>query len=99
MSRFKISLLPEAEAEFREAFIWYFERSLLAADAFRAEVMAAVDDLADDADTWPANEDGVRHRILTRFSYTIHYDLNADEATVLAIAHHKRRPGYWSGRA
>jgi hypothetical protein len=29
--------LPEAEQEFREAFFWYFERSPIAADAFRCK--------------------------------------------------------------
>lgn len=30
MTRFSVEILPQAEAEIREAFLWYFERSPLA---------------------------------------------------------------------
>ena len=49
MTRFDVVVLPEAEAEIREAFFWYFERSPIAADAFRAEALDAIDLLAADA--------------------------------------------------
>lgn len=95
MTLFRVEILPEAEAEFREAFVWYFERSPLAADAFRMEVFDKIDALGSDADTWPKDADGIHFRILNRFPYTVHYDLSGGVATVLAIAHHRRMPGYW----
>ena len=99
MSRFRVEILQDAEAEFREAFLWYFERSPLFADALRTEVLTKIDDLQVDADTWPKDEDGIRFRILAkRFKYTIHYDLTGDLVTVLAIAPQLRQPGYWKGR-
>jgi hypothetical protein len=39
VSRFTVEILPEAEAEFRAAFLWHFERSPIFADAFRTEVL------------------------------------------------------------
>jgi len=33
VTRFTVDVLPEAERELREAFLWYFERSPIAADA------------------------------------------------------------------
>ena len=92
MTRFIVEVLPEAEQEFREAFLWYFERSPIAADAFRAEVLDAIDGLADRADLWPADEDGIHVHVLDRFPYTVRYDLSGQLATVLAIAHQHRRP-------
>ena len=72
MTRFQVEILPQAEAEFREAFLWYFERSPVFAAALRTEVLEKIDGLEDDADTWPKNEDGVHFRILSkRFKYTI----------------------------
>lgn len=50
MSRFTIEVLPEAEEEIREAFLWYFERSPLAADALRSLAISAIDTLAENAD-------------------------------------------------
>ena len=99
MTRFTVEILPEAEREFREAFLWYFERSPIFADAFRTEVLEKIDDLQGDADRWPKDEDGIRFRILSkRFKYTVHYDLVGMLVTVLAIAPQRRQPGYWSGR-
>ena len=98
MTRFIVEVLPEAEQEFREAFLWYFERSPIAADAFRAEVLDAIDSLADRADLWPADGDGIRFHVLDRFPYTVRYDLSGPLATVLAIAHQHRRPNYWRTR-
>jgi len=98
VSRFGIEILPAAEREFREAFLWYFDRSPLATDAFRTEVLDAIDALATDANTWPKTEDGFHFRVLTRFPYTIYYDLTEDTVIVVAIAHQRRRPAYWSGR-
>jgi plasmid stabilization system protein ParE len=98
VTRFTVNVLPEAEREFREAFLWYFERSPIAADAFRSRVSDAIDGLVDRADMWPANDDGIRFQVLGRFPYTIWFDLNGQVATVLAIAHQHRRPTYWAKR-
>lgn len=43
VTRFPVEVLPPAEAEVREAFLWYFERSPLAADASRTEALDAID--------------------------------------------------------
>lgn len=98
MTRFIVEVLPAAEQEFREAFFWYFERSPIAADAFRSLVLDAIDGLADRAGMWPANADGFHFHVLDRFPYTVWYDLNGQVATVVAVAHQHRRPGYWKSR-
>lgn len=42
---------------------------------------------------------GTRRRyILRRFPYSIIYQVATDELRVIAVAHHRRRPGYWIGR-
>jgi plasmid stabilization system protein ParE len=95
---FQVSLLPLAEEEIQEAFHWYFARSPFAADAFRTEVITAIDSLAEDSLMWPADADDVRYYILRRFPYTIHYEVRGSEVLVLAVAHQRRRPGYWQDR-
>jgi plasmid stabilization system protein ParE len=98
VTRFTVEVLPEAEREFREAFLLYFERSPIAADAFRSQVLEAIDGLTDQADMWPANDDGFHFHVLDRFPYTVWYDLHGPQATVIAIAHQHRRPYYWKTR-
>lgn len=42
---------------------------------------------------------GTRRRyILRRFPYSIIYQVTADDLLILAVAHHRRRPGYWADR-
>ena len=98
MIRFVVEVLPEAEEEFRQAFLWYFERSPIASDAFRSQVLEAIDDLADRADMWPSNTDGFHYHVLDKFPYTVWYDLSGQVATVIAIANQHRRPSYWKAR-
>lgn len=95
---FQVSLLPAAEEEIEQAFYWYFARSPLAATAFRTEVIAAIDRLAEDPLTWPADDEDVRYYILRRFPYTVHYEVTGSNVIVLAGAHQRRRPGYWEDR-
>jgi plasmid stabilization system protein ParE len=64
---YEVSLLPFAEEEISDAFQWYSERSSFAANAFRAEIIAAIDSLAEDPMLWPADSEGVRYYILRRF--------------------------------
>ena len=98
MSSFDVEVLPAAEAEAREAFIWYFNRSPIAADAFRVELFDAIDGLTDKAKDWLEDEDGTRRYHLRHFAYTVMYELLGRNVTVFAIAHQRRRPGYWQDR-
>jgi hypothetical protein len=41
---------------------------------------------------------GLSHRLLTGFPFAIAYALDGDRIVVLAVAHLRRRPGYWLGR-
>lgn len=40
----------------------------------------------------------VRKRVLQRFPYDLFYTFDEDMLSILAIAHQKRRPGYWVAR-
>lgn len=95
MSGFVVVLSPSAEADIRDAFFWYRERNALVSDAFRAEVIDVIDRLTIDPLKHPADEDGHRKRVLRRFPFSVFYDVTVLDVTVLAVAHHRRRPGYW----
>jgi plasmid stabilization system protein ParE len=98
VSSFDVEVLADAEAEAREAFLWYFERSPIAADAFRVELLDAIDGLAETARDWPEDEDGIRHYHFKHFPYTVMYEVMGRNVTVFAIAHQRRRPRYWQDR-
>jgi len=95
VSEFTVVLAAGAENDIAEAFTWYLERNATAADAFRAEVFETIDRLAEGPLSWPADDEGNRKRVVKRFPYTVWFEALGSTVTVLAVAHHKRRPAYW----
>jgi plasmid stabilization system protein ParE len=64
-------------------------------DAFRTEVFDAVDRIGEALLAKAADEDGNRKRVLHRFPYSVIYEVQGSTVTVVAVAHHRRKPGYW----
>lgn len=90
-----VQLAPAAEGDIGDAFLWYRERNALIADAFRAEVFDTIDRIADAPLAKGADEEGNRKRVLHRFPYSVIYEVLGSTVTILAVAHHRRKPGYW----
>lgn len=98
MSGAKVELTPEALREIEDAFEWYLERSLQAAEAFVREVDNAVALIASSPTIWPSFEAGTRRYVLRKFPYNIVYREIQAGIEVVAVAHQKRRPRYWIRR-
>lgn len=98
MSSEQVEYFPEARQELEDAFGWYLERNLQAADAFLREVDRAVAIIAAAPKVWPRFEAGTRRYVLQRFPYNVVYRETGRGIEVVAIAHHKRRPRYWHRR-
>jgi len=91
----RVEFHTAAAREVEDAQAWYEERSLLAASAFLRELSLAVDRIRDAPHQHAAFEHGTRRILLGRFPFTLHYRVGSDVATIVAVAHQKRRPGYW----
>ena len=89
---------PAALQEVEDAQAWYEERSLLAASAFLREFSIAVQRIQQTPHRYPVADAGTRRIFLDRFPFTIYYRVKLDALDIVAVAHQKRRPGYWSGR-
>jgi toxin ParE1/3/4 len=90
----------EAEAELLAAIRYYSEQRSSAGAALSSTVNATVEQLClmpYAAPTWPGRPD-VRRRVLHRFPYSIMYTFEPAEIFIVAVAHHKRQPGYWLSR-
>src|SRR5689334_14399375 len=98
-----LRLLAEAEEETREAAHWYEQRRAGLGDAFLdalAQALAQVERnprLHGVIPEAPAARD-VRRTLLRRFPYAVIYEIRDTEILVLAVAHTRRRPGYWLSR-
>jgi len=99
MPRPAIDFHPEAVAEARAARAWYEARSPAAAEAFVVEVDRAIERILDDPDRPPVYMLGTRAVLLRRFPYLVVFRRTETGVQVIAIAHGRRRPGYWRSRA
>jgi toxin ParE1/3/4 len=61
---------------------------------FFAEIRRAEDRIVQFPQSAQEIRPGIRKAILRTFQYAI----EPEEILVLAVAHHRRRPGYWAGR-
>lgn len=87
-----------AERELYEAATYYAEIRESLGGAFVTAVERAVKDITSAPRAGANASDGVRWWPVRRFPYMVFYRLGPDELRVLAIAHHRRRPGQWRGR-
>lgn len=98
MTTFDLTIAPAAEGDIADAFDWYDARNSLVADAFRTEVFDAVARIAESPLGRAADDEGNRRRVLRRFPFSVVYEIQGGTITVLAVAHHRRNPGYWRAK-
>lgn len=98
MGRPDLEFHPDAIEEARAACEWYEARNPAAADDFFVELEAALERILDAPDRYESYLHGTRRCILHRFPYLVVYRQNASAVQVVAVAHGRRRPGYWQDR-
>jgi plasmid stabilization system protein ParE len=87
-----------ARREANLATVWYAERSISVARRFRDDLLAAFSSAAEFPLRYPASMHGTRRIVLSRFPYFIVFFDWQNEIYIVAVAHAKRRPGYWKKR-
>ena len=65
---------------------------------FIAEVERIVAVLCDQPNIGQRAGEGFRRILLARFPYSLIYSIESERIWVVAVAHHRRRPGYWQER-
>ena len=93
-----VRFLPAARAEFLEVLGQLASQDPTLALDFLAEAERALLRVG----TFPEHGSpflgGTRRVLLRRFPFSIVYSNEADELLAVAVAHHRRRPGYWLAR-
>lgn len=98
MTAFQISIHEEALEEALAAANWYRERSPRAAQRFGSELNQAIDKILTAPHRWPQETNGTRKLKLPCFPFLVIYRESRNTIQVLAVAHGRRRPGYWKTR-
>jgi len=93
-----VVFLPEAEQEMLEAAIYYQSQASGLGVDYLSKVEQAVQAIAESPMTWPIIEDELRRRLIRRFPFGILYRIEPEKIVIVAVAHLRRRPGYWRGR-
>jgi len=93
-----IDYLPGARRDFDESFDWYAERSAEAALRFATAVDAALAAVAEKPERFAAVDELHRECPVKRFPFRVVYRITENAVLVVAVAHAKRRPGYWRDR-
>jgi plasmid stabilization system protein ParE len=97
-----LRISDEADAEMAEAARWYERHRLGLGAEFLAAVDAAVarieENLRIGSPTPRVADEAIRRVFVRRFPYHVVYIELPDRLQILAVAHDRRRPGYWVGR-
>ena len=95
-----IRIAAAASDEFVEAVLWYEQRRPLLGAEFFDAVAAVIDLIRAHPEIGTASTFGtaIRQVRVRKFPYKVVYRNQQDGIEIIAVAHGKRRPGYWKGR-
>ena len=89
---------PDALAEMTEAARFYEDRAPGLGREFFEEVVAVLRAAVENPEAGATQEPPYRRMLCRRFPFAVIYRQADDELRVLAVAHQRRRPGYWKER-
>lgn len=91
--------LPPAEEEMVEASHFYEAESSELGLEFLDDVQRVIDTLREHPKLGQQVGRNLRRALLRRFPFSLIYSEEPDGILVVAVAHQRRRPGYWRWRA
>ena len=96
-----IRISEPASDEFGEAVRWYEGRRFGLGGEFFDAVAATLSliEVNPELGTTISADGQTRRALVARFPYQVVYRLRPTEIVIAAIAHLKRRPGYWTNRS
>lgn len=94
----QVEFHPLAEEELIDQASYYNNRVPGLGAAFLDEIEAIAATLREHPDIGAVLDEGTRGLPLRRFPHSLIYAVEGARIWVLAVAHQKRRPGYWRQR-
>ena len=96
MSLKSVRLRLEAELEIEDAFERYRRESPRIAQRFLNEITESFKKIQKNPRLYPPYTKNTRRRVLGSFPFSVIYQEKEESILIVAIAHAKRREGYWS---
>ena len=94
----KPRFLPAAEADLLKEIMYYSNAREGLGVKFHAAITAAVKKAVANPDSGAPLPKGTRSRLVKGFPFSVIYRASDVELLVVAVAHHRRQPEYWSRR-
>lgn len=94
----KVVVSLGAQVELAEAMQWWSEHSVERGSAFHLAYRQLERRIGEHPEWFPEVEPGIRRALMTGFRYSAFFVVKHKEATIVAVAHQHRRPGYWRER-
>lgn len=94
----QVSFLEEARLEFLAEVAYYEQLERGLGGRFRSSVEAAVALAAKLPETGAPSQYATRRVFLKHFPFAVVYRIDQDAIVIVAIAHFRRKPGYWRDR-
>ena len=93
----EVIVRPGAQADIREAALWYEARKPGLGSEFTLQFDALTERIAQNPLQFPEIGSGVRRALLQQFPYAIYFVVAASPV-VIAVLHQRRRPATWRQR-
>ncbi|HEX6189541.1 MAG TPA: type II toxin-antitoxin system RelE/ParE family toxin [Pyrinomonadaceae bacterium] len=90
--------LTPANEELSEAAKFYEAHSTGLGSDYLNEVQHAIDLVCEFPELGQAIDQRLRRVVLHRFPFSLIYSVETDGIVIMALAHQRRRPGYWKSR-
>lgn len=90
--------LTLAEIEMTEASHFYEAATSGLGAEFLNEIQRVIQILRDHPELGPSIDYVFRRALLQRFPFSLIYSVELDAILIIAVAHQRRRPGYWRDR-
>jgi plasmid stabilization system protein ParE len=90
--------LSPAAAEVAATAQYYEDRSPGLGAEFIDDLNEVILRACEFPDSGAAYERGTRRILFRRFPFELIYEAGSEPVVVIAVAHQRRRPGYWRGR-
>jgi toxin ParE1/3/4 len=98
MANLPIDFHPEGRREADAAFSYYLERNHRVADAFYRALETSLSAIQKSPEVWAEYLYGTRRYLLRRFPFIVVYRATERRIEIVAVAHGRRKPGYWAHR-
>jgi toxin ParE1/3/4 len=92
------SFHPAARLEFRETVRFYESQRRGVGAEFVKELRSLIDHILRYPESGSPGSAGTRRAVLPHFPYAVVYLHEEDHLKIIAVAHQRRRPGYWRDR-